>query len=84
MNKSEIYEWINKEIMGRWPDTELTQAMKDDFYSGLLPVDNATATEAARQQRADSQAKHPNTSRIVKIARDLHYKAKPKEPQKDN
>jgi hypothetical protein len=83
MNKTEIYDWIQKEIIGRWPDTELTQAMKDDFYSGLLPVDQEYATQAAKQQRADSQAKHPNTARIVKIARDLHFGAKPKEPVRE-
>lgn len=79
MNKSEIYEWIKKEIAGRWPDVELSQAMKDDLYGGLLSVGPDYATQAAKQQRADSQAKHPNTARIVKIARELQAASQPEE-----
>jgi hypothetical protein len=77
MTHTQILDWINKEIAGRWPDTEVTQAMKDDLYSGLLCVDAEIATRAATQQRADSQSKYPNAARIVRIARELQKKERP-------
>ncbi|MDD5458364.1 MAG: hypothetical protein PHF37_03120 [Phycisphaerae bacterium] len=77
MNKSETFDWIKTEICGRWPGVELTQAIKDDLYNGLLSVGQEYATQAAQQQRADSQAKYPNAARIVKIARDLQKKFGP-------
>ena len=77
MIDTEIYNWIREEILGRWPDTELTQAMKDDFYRGLYRVTAEVATKAAIECRADTQGKHPNAARICRMAQTAMKQANP-------
>ena len=77
MNKNEIYDWIEREIKGRWPDCDITQAMKDDLYKGLAYVDKEIATMAVEAHRADTQAKYPNTARICRMAQAEQKKGRP-------
>lgn len=59
MTALEITDWIKKEFLGRYPSTQLEEAMLNDWKRALTPLSYSVATEAIRSLANESALRPP-------------------------